>query len=723
MSRVTRALIAFSALLAPALLWWALRHRQVQAAPTEADAAYDRLIAFEALRRNGADFARLPTWDRMSGPDPYVVRRLPDSDELVGVLRGSDAVVVLDRSLREIQRLAAPERPVALTVADDGTVFVAGELSTTPLARYRWKDGVLVAAGRWELDGVRAIRDIATGPGGFVYLVEEHEGRLMAFRFEHAEGADRPILRHQVKVGNGPIRLERVGNLLIADCLLDHALVFWKLEPSGALGAEPPIRIVHDGPIWSFAARPLGADGNILIAAGGAEDHPLDRTIGAFGYIDSFLYLYRVDVHRGEATREAAINLSELGVITPKAITLETSPAVTVIATGYGSDKLVRLEFEPDRSRTPKVSTAAFVPGAASVATLADGDLAFADPLLDAWVRQPLRRASNDERRSQMDVVSVFAPEPRSDEQERLGEALFFTTLMAPWNRSDGPLSRFTCETCHYEGYVDGRIHHTGRGEVHAVTKPLLGLWNNRPHFSRALDDDLVAVAFNEFRVAGAKSDHDPWFSLHPSDAPWLSRLGHDAAKSHPSGCSTPPGVPKRLEAAPAGDREETLDPALLRKALMSFLMAFNHRPNPMVLGRTRFSDDERAGAVVFRDRCESCHEARLASDAAVSRVPFERWQDLVLAREGAIVWGKAEYAKTGVEPYVHEKGARVPSLRRLYKKRPYFTNGSAKDLDAVLIRARILPDGFRHAPPQPDDGATLDERSRAALLAFLDLL
>src|SRR5262249_19120777 len=137
-----------------------------------------------------------------------------------------------------------------------------------------------------------------------------------------------------------------------------------KLEPSGALAEDSPLRIVHDGPIWSFAARPLGADGNtLLIAAGGVEDHPLDRTIGAFGYIDSFLFLYRVDMLRRETTREAAINLSELGVVTPKAITLETSPSVIVIATGYGSDKLVRLEFEPDRSRAPKVSTAAFVPG------------------------------------------------------------------------------------------------------------------------------------------------------------------------------------------------------------------------------------------------------------------------------------------------------------------------------------------------------------------------
>ena len=64
-------------------------------------------------------------------------------------------------------------------------------------------------------------------------------------------------------------------------------------------------------------------------------------------------------------------------------------------------------------------------------------------------------------------------------------------------------------------------------------------------------------------------------------------------------------------------------------------------------------------------------------------------------------MWGKAEYKKTGVEPYVHENGARVPSLRRLYKKRPYFTNGSAKTLEEVLARARFAPGGFWHEAPE----------------------
>src|SRR5262249_5054646 len=147
-----------------------------------------------------------------------------------------------------------------------------------------------------------------------------------------------------------------------------------------------------------------------------------------------------------------------------------------------------------------------------------------------------------------------------------------------------------------------------------------------------------------------------------------------------------------------------------LRKALMLFLMEFTHRPNPAVLGRSQWSPEEREGALVFSRRCESCHSARLASDIPSSRVPFEEWEALVFSREGAIVWGRIGYEKTGVVPYVHEQGARVPSLRRLFKKRPYLTNGSAKELKDVLDGVRFgAAEGssvFYHAGAPADAGA-----------------
>jgi hypothetical protein len=107
--------------------------------------------------------------------------------------------------------------------------------------------------------------------------------------------------------------------------------------------------------------------------------------------------------------------------------------------------------------------------------------------------------------------------------------------------------------------------------------------------------------------------------------------------------------------------------------------------------------------------------------------VPFERWEAMIFRREGPIVWATSEYKKTGVEPYVHERGSRVPSLRRLYAKRPYFTNGSARDLSAVLERARfskglVGPFFHDHAPESPSLRAIGDDE-KLALLAFLDLL
>ena len=651
------------------------------------DACAKRLRDFDESRREASDFARVATWDRQSGADPYLLQEIPGSGFLVGILRGADAVVVLDDRLREVQRLPAPRAPVALAVSGDA-VYVAGELAST-LARFRWQGGALVAAGVAELADVRAVRGLAAaGDGRWLYLVEEERGRLIALEIADPAGAAfAPAPRGAMPIGNGPARIERVGDRLIVDCILDHALVIWRLAAGGRPAAEAPVRIVHDGPIWSFAAARDG--GGLVIAAAGVEDHPLDRTVGAFGYVDSFLYLYRVDLAAGRAARLAALDISDEGVVVPKALTLALASSGPVVrVAGYGSDRLLEVRFDGAR---PATTSAELVPGTNAVVERRDGALVFADPLLDAWV---LDRPG--ERPQVVAVPGQTWPDP----DVRLGEALIFTTLIAPWNRSDGPLSRFTCETCHFEGYTDGRIHHTGRGTVHAVTKSLLGLFNNRPHFSRALDPDLVSVAFNEFRVAGARSDHDPWFSLRARDVPWLKTLGVS---------------------------DERLSPERLRRAFMAFLMAFNNRPNPSAVGRGAFSPGERAGAAVFRARCESCHEARLSSDAPESRVPFERWEEMLMSRDGPIVWGTDEYRKTGVVPYVHEQGARVPSLRRLYKKHPYFTNGSASDLAAVLDRARFTSAGFWHEDgetlPPAAELSSLDPREREALLAFLRIL
>ena len=154
------------------------------------------------------------------------------------------------------------------------------------------------------------------------------------------------------------------------------------------------------------------------------------------------------------------------------------------------------------------------------------------------------------------------------------GEALFFTSALAPWQNANGPLSVFTCETCHFEGTIDGRTHATGRGTVAATTKPLLGLFGNAPHFSRALDTSMARMVNAEFRVASANSGHDPWFTLGESKAAiagdqgaWLGGLLRS---------------PDAIDGSPVG----------LRRAFMEFLMDATPRPNARALGRTGFDAD-----------------------------------------------------------------------------------------------------------------------------------
>ncbi len=647
---------------------------------------------WENTTRRSFDFAHAPGSDTTLGTDPYVIRALPGpSGRFVGVLRGRSALVLLDPDLNEIDRIAAPRSPGGLAIAPDGEILVVGELSSE-IARYRVHGARLERAGSVLLPGVLAMRDVTAGPEGLIYVVEEHDGRLITLQPGPEGTTSPPAGRAEAKLCHGPFRVERAGDALLVDCLLDHTVIVRPVDVHGFPQPAGEVRIVHDGPMWGLDALDDGE--STLVVVGGVEDHPLDRTEGSFAFIDSFVTLYRV-LRGGSAEKLAEVNTSALGVVTPKVVKLgRRLNGVEVTVAGYGSDHLLTLSWPEGLDAKPVVKTRGVPPGAAMAEVVPDAtpelSFAIADPLLDAWVGVTP---------SGTRVVPVEDGQSKSrSTASRLGEALFFTTLMAPWDKSDGRLSRFTCETCHWEGYVDGRTHHTGRQNIHATTKPLLGLMSNRPHFSRALDPDMATMVNAEFGVAGAKSDHPSWFTLATRDFPWVEDLSV---------------------------QEGTMPPEMLRRSLMTFLMDFTHRPNPATVGRTTWTPLERQGAAVFRDRCESCHEARLVADEPTSRAPFDEWEELVMSPSDAVVWAHADYEKTGVLPYVNERGARVVSLRRLYKKHPYFTNGTAPEVADVLDRVRFGDGTFLHegAPEGGTPLQALRPDEKTALAAFLDLL
>ncbi|HKE18109.1 MAG TPA: hypothetical protein VKB80_24700 [Kofleriaceae bacterium] len=700
---------------APAASPGALPAARPGAAPADdghgADVA--ALREWEDRRRRETDFAALPPGDGQLGPDPYQLRRLkggaggPAAARAVGLLRGADAVVLLDSRGRELARIAAPPAPAALAIDRAGRIWVGGT-GSREIAVYRAAEDRLVPLGRVELDGAWTVRALAaSGDGRWLYAADQRTGLIAALDVGGGAraGAVRAAETRPIGRCHAPIRLEPAGRWLVVDCLADHALVAHPLDARGRPTGGPALRMEQDGPMWSLAAAAAGD--RAIVAAGGVEDHPLVRHEGGFGYIDSFLTLYELPREAGPGAaprRLAAVNLSAEGVVTPKWIALEVDDGgrAVVRTAGYASAVLATLTWPAlTAGAAPTIEKRRFMPGTTDWSPATGAPALAASPLFDGWIVDGGGDGGGGDRHAgdgdALSLVRVAGAGPPRSTESRVGEALFFTTLMSPWNRSDAERSRFTCETCHFEAYGDGRVHFTGRGTVHASTKPLRGLFNNRPHFSRALDHSMAQMVHAEFRVANRFNGRDPWFSLEARDFPWLSSVG---------------GVPP------------TLSPVYLRRSFMAFLMDLRFEPNQAVRGRHRFSARERAGAEIFRRRCESCHSARLVTEEPASAVPFERWESLVFSPQGPIVWASAGYRKSGVEPYVHPEGTRTTSLRRLDHKYPYFTNGSAHSLADVVARAGWVGGRFFHEGAAPGGEVEhLSSDERAALVAFLELL
>src|SRR5262249_5278013 len=363
----------------------------------------------------------------------------PGRASLVGLPRGRSAVVLLAEQLREIARLDAPASPTGLAVSPGGEVFVSGELSSD-IARYALRDGELRRVGSIPLLGVRSIRAIGYGQEGVLYVVEDHDHRLLTVSLDQGAvlaGAEEPV-------GLGPRTVLRTERYVVVNCILSHTVVVLPVDGRGIPRRDGAARITHDGPFWAVDAKETRA--GLLLAMGGVEDHPLDRREGSFGYIDSFAYVYQVSGTPPLAERLVALNASALGVVTPKVVTLSSEgDDIRLRLTGYGDATLAELSWAPPRLTSkhmwqhPEMVTRRFVPGTVGP-PLDEGVTVFADPLLDAWVVD-----------DGTDPPAVPVPDPgrassRSVES-RVGEALFFTTLMAPWNRTKGAVSRFTCAT------------------------------------------------------------------------------------------------------------------------------------------------------------------------------------------------------------------------------------------------------------------------------------
>ena len=613
-----------------------------------------------------------------SGDNPYRVRMLSEDRTLV-LLRGGSGLVLLDGEGEELDRIGTPESPTGWVFVDSDLVLVAGEMSSS-LHAYGIGDDEIVLVSSLTLDNVVGIRDLEWLPDAKILLAADSEGpRIIALTMAaDLAGGLSVSSRQDVELEAPAVRMRTVGSWLLLNELLAHRLRVVPLGPTPDFDAATEILL--DGPIWSFDA--IETANGLRIALGAVEDHPLDRSGGEFGFVDSYLYVYDLPF-RGNVPprRVATLNLSALGVITPKALQFSDG---MITVTAFGSERLLRLTAEGDDVH---VAASTSVPaGTTDLDISPGGTIVLANPLLDEVLVLPAGGSAGLAR------LSKFGVGNRSPES-RLGEMIFFTTLMTPANLSDDHHSRFTCETCHFEGEVDGRTHYTGRGSVFATTKTLRGLAGNVPVFSRGGDSSLTSMVMAEFEVA---NQHDPWFSLDPATHPTLLSSGASGAP---------------------------VEPDAQRVALLTFLIDFGHRRNPVRSANPTLTDLEQEGLGVFRDRCSACHQPLTSTRETGQFIPFDDWAEWTASPDSDLVWGAPLFFKTGIEPYVAEKGARAPSLRRVSRKQPYFTNGSSPTLDDVLRRFRVTgPSGLHASTGGEDemDSRSLSDSEINALLALL---
>ena len=148
--------------------------------------APDRLAplhAFEEERRRSVDFARLPPSDHALGADPIAIRAVPGASpaRFVGLLRGRDALVLLDASLHELARAPAPAFPTGLAVAEDGEILVSGEQSTQLVSYWIERDTLRRATGPDLAPYASGLCDAALGRarrGRVGYAVDARAGFL-----------------------------------------------------------------------------------------------------------------------------------------------------------------------------------------------------------------------------------------------------------------------------------------------------------------------------------------------------------------------------------------------------------------------------------------------------------------------------------------------------------------------------------------------------------------
>lgn len=227
-----------------------------------------------------------------------------------------------------------------------------------------------------------------------------------------------------------------------------------------------------------------------------------------------------------------------------------------------------------------------------------------------------------------------------------LGERLFSSTAL--WEGG----TTYTCNSCHWDGHTDHRLHPGMREVRWEQTRPLGGVGALSPVFTPGQASSLAGAVEGLVRVL------DPRFWEPARDQWWLRGRTLQG-----------PGGPVELSAHE------------VRRALLAWLAERPVEPGPL---RGPLSDEARAGLALFARDCGSCHEPTRSAHGRVRVSNIE-----VALADGPLPLTAPLWADTGVRPRFTPRGHRIAPLWQLGRGGPFLSDGSAPNLRAVLKRAR----------------------------------
>lgn len=629
-------------------------------------------------------------------PDP-LVEPSPWREELVALERAVGAATWED------PRQSPHFDPDGLLVEPDGALWAWSRRQPTQMRVSPTRDGWAITEQR---QGPLGTRQCVAGGGRLptaICVGDREPGGLLAFGSPFTSGLP-PRLGFS-HVAADPDR----GVLWVVDPVdavlhtLDAAGAPLGVSPLGAsplgvspLGVSPlppaPSRVGMAGPdhLWVLAGGeprlcllPLAADGRpagawipiplyapvrdaawdadrALLWTVGPEDRQVRRQTGPIEGAGSVLRAHPLAaLLAGDPSPSTTIPLWRDGHV--DATRVAVSGLVAVAATG--SDELLMLD------PATGVLTARDAGLAPSAVAFVDGRVAVAARLDDAVLLFPPAGPP---------TAVTLDPSPRATDAD-LGERMFYSATI--WQRRSA--SDVTCNTCHWDGGTDHRLHPGFHEERWEMTRPLGGIGAVSPIFSTGYAPTLADA------VEGLIRSLDPRLWDPDARGVWWEE-------------------PLRLRTK-GGER--TLSPREIRVALLTYLATLPATPPPLRAPGSPLSPGAVAGWQVFSRDCAACH-----LPTADMRAPAPVADPVAHLVEAPLTFGSGALGRTGAAPLYTREGNRSSPLLGGATRARLFTDGSAPDLAALLA-------GYRRGSARVHgggEGSALTPDEVSALRRFL---